>query len=69
MVNFLNGDIKQTLPEGIIIYTSNTTVSEYTVKTPTFTRKIIYFPKDETVQMEFTDSNDLSKSISEVFNG
>ena len=55
MVNFLNGDIKQTLPEGIIIYTSNTTVSEYTVKTPTFTRKIIYFPKDETVQMEFTD--------------
>ena len=55
MVNFLNGDIKQTLPEGIIIYTSNTTVSEYTVKTPNFTRKVIYFPKDETVQMEFTD--------------
>lgn len=46
IVTFLNGDIKQSLPEGIKIYASNQNVIEYSVKNATFSRDIHYFPNN-----------------------
>lgn len=66
VINFVNGDIKQNLPEGITIYYSHQKAIQYNVKSESFSREIVYFLSQETVQMEYVDGE--GKTL-EVYNG
>lgn len=71
IVHFVNGDVKQKLPNGIVVYfSSDKQLVEYTL-TPkrvvrTVPTKIYYFVRDAQVEMKTTTA---AGAIHEIYNG